>query len=94
MDSELEDIARKCKLKWTTRLSGCCEALSKFRLQSARNFKSNGKFSIVGTLDVDIKASRMVCSVVVGSSFFYLFLPAKYQYICAGSRWAAAAVQT
>ncbi len=36
-------------------------------MQSVRNFASIGKISIVGTLDVDNKASRMVCSVVAGS---------------------------
>jgi hypothetical protein len=72
MDSELEDIARKCKLKWTTHLSGRFKAPSEFSLQSVRNFASVGKISIVRTLDVDIKASRMICSVVVG--FFYLLI--------------------
>jgi hypothetical protein len=38
-----------------------------------------GKLSIVGNLDVDIKASKMVCSVVAGSFFIFLFFPAKYE---------------
>jgi hypothetical protein len=44
-------------------------------MQSIRNFVSDGKISIVGTLDVDIKASRMVCSVVAGSFLSTYFFP-------------------
>jgi hypothetical protein len=66
-DSEIKDIARKCKLEWTTHSSGCYKASSKFSLQSVRKFARIGKIDIVGMLDVDIKASRMVCSVVAGS---------------------------
>jgi hypothetical protein len=50
-----------------------------FRLQSVGYFSSDGKISIVGALEVDIKANRMVCSVVAGSFFIYLYFPAKYQ---------------
>jgi hypothetical protein len=75
MDTHLEDIARKCELKWTTHLLGCYEAPSKFSSQSIRNFASVGKFSIIEMLDVDIKVSRMVCSVVAGS--FYLLISSR-----------------
>jgi hypothetical protein len=40
---------------------------------------SDGKISIVGTIDVDIKASRMVCSVVAGSFLSTYFFPPNYQ---------------
>jgi hypothetical protein len=78
-DSELKDIARKRRLKGHTALPGCYEAPSNFSPQSVGYFSSDGKISIVGMLEVDIKASRMVCSVVAGSFFIYLFFPAKYQ---------------
>jgi hypothetical protein len=48
---------------------------------------SNGKISIIGTIDVDIKASRMVCSVVAGSFLSTYFFPPNYQKICARSWW-------
>jgi hypothetical protein len=44
-------------------------------LQSVRNFASVGKISIVGTLGVDITASRMVCAVVAGSFLATYFFP-------------------
>ncbi len=56
-------------------MSGCYKAPSKFSLQSIRNFGSIDEFSIVGMLDVDIEASRMICSVVVGSFLFSYFFP-------------------
>jgi hypothetical protein len=75
MNSEFKNIARKCELKWTTHLPGCYKAPSKFRLQSVRNFASLGIISIVGMLNVDIKASRMVSSVVAGSFLSTFFFP-------------------
>jgi hypothetical protein len=48
-------------------------------LQSIRNFASDGKISIVRTLDVDIKASRIGLFCGDGKFFIYLFFPAKYQ---------------
>jgi hypothetical protein len=48
-------------------------------LQSFGYLSSDARISIVGTLEVDIKASGMVCSVVAESFFIFLFFPAKYQ---------------
>ncbi len=78
-DLYLLNIARKSNLKWNTPLSGCYKAPTDFRLQSVGYFSSDGIISIVVTVEVDIKASRMDCSVVAGSFFIYLFFPAKYQ---------------
>jgi hypothetical protein len=57
MDSDLVEIARICKLKWHTPLSGCYNATCNFSLQIVGEFSSDGNIPIVGTLDVDINAS-------------------------------------
>jgi hypothetical protein len=56
-------------------LSGCHEAPTDFRSQSVGYFSRDGKISIVGTLEVDIKASRMVCSVVAEVFLSTYFFP-------------------
>jgi hypothetical protein len=75
MDSQLEDIWRKSKLKGHSALPGCYEAPGNFSPQSFGYLSSDARISIGGTLEVDIKASGMVCSVVVGSFLSSYFFP-------------------
>jgi hypothetical protein len=49
-DSELEDIARKCRLKGHTALPGCYEAPSNFSPQSVGYLLSDNKISIIAML--------------------------------------------
>jgi hypothetical protein len=54
MDSELEDIARKCELKGHTTLPGCKDAPAVFSLQSIGYLLSDKKISINATLHFDV----------------------------------------
>ncbi len=47
MDSELLEIARICKPKGNTPLSGCKEALTDFGLQSAQDSLAMGTFPLL-----------------------------------------------
>jgi hypothetical protein len=60
MDSELEDIPRKSKLKWNTTLSGCYEAPSNFCLQRARYLLSDKNISIIVMLHFDVIVRQVV----------------------------------
>jgi hypothetical protein len=75
--SELWDIARISKLKWHTALSGCYKAPSDLSSLVTQNSSSNKNIATVGTLDVDINASRMVDFVVAGTFFVDLPSPTK-----------------
>ena len=65
-DSDLEDTQRISELKWHTASSGCYEAPTDFSLLVAQHLSSNKNNAIVGMLDVDINASKLVDSVVAG----------------------------
>jgi hypothetical protein len=52
---------------WDTASSGCYEAPTDFSLLVAQNLSNNKNIAIVGTLNVDINASKMVDSVVAGT---------------------------
>ena len=75
--SELWDIAKIIELKWHTASSGCYEASTDFSLLVAQNLSSNKNIAIVGMLDVDMNASKMVHSVVAGTLFVDFSSPAK-----------------
>ena len=67
--SELWDVSRIRELKWHTALSGCYKATTDFSWLVAQNSSSNKNIAIIGTLYVDIDASKMVDSVVAGTFF-------------------------
>jgi hypothetical protein len=74
MDSELEDIPRKSKLKWNTASSGCYEAPSNFSLQRAGYLSIDKKISIIAMLHFDVIVRGVM---VLSLERRNLFFPAK-----------------
>jgi hypothetical protein len=77
MDSELEDIPRKSKLKWNTASSGCYEALSNLSLQGAGYLSSNKKISIIGMLHFDVIVRQVMALSLERRNLFFLLIKPK-----------------
>jgi hypothetical protein len=71
MDSELEDIARKCGLKGHTASPGCYEAPSNFSLQSIGNLLSDKKISIIAMLHFDVIVRRVMALSLERRNLFF-----------------------
>jgi hypothetical protein len=71
MDSDLEDIPRKSKLKWNTALPGCYEAPSNFSLQRAGYLLSNKKISIIVTLHFDVIVRQVMALSLERRNLFF-----------------------
>ncbi len=71
MDSELEDIPWKSKLKWNTALSGCYEAPSNFSLQRAGYLLSNKKISIIAMLHFNVIVRQVMALSLERRNLFF-----------------------
>jgi hypothetical protein len=71
MDSELEDIPRKSKLKWNTASSGCYEAPSSFSLQRAGDLSRDKKISIIAMLHFDVIVRQVMALSLERRNLFF-----------------------